>query len=156
MTSRLYSLRGEKEPASPFMDKDVREYAATKSRFYLSYISSWHVGCDVCNKSIIFIKIITVITSVLKFRVKNCFQWLWFCVNKICIRYTTSLMLYTWIFESLKLEWNSGLKIGLSCRLSCCGSSQWFRWLKKRRGIDVAAFDEFAGNERMLTDWKIN
>jgi hypothetical protein len=40
MTSRLYSLRGKKEPTSPFMDKDIREYAATKSRFYLSYIIS--------------------------------------------------------------------------------------------------------------------
>ena len=40
MTSRLYSLRGKKEPTSPVMDKDVQEFAATKSHFYLSYISS--------------------------------------------------------------------------------------------------------------------
>jgi len=40
MTSRLYSLRGKRESTSPSMDKDVREYAATKSSFYLSYISS--------------------------------------------------------------------------------------------------------------------
>ena len=40
MTSRLYSLRGKKVPTSPFMDEDIREYAVTKSRFYLPYISS--------------------------------------------------------------------------------------------------------------------
>jgi len=35
-------------------------------------------------------------------------------------------------------------------------SLQWFRWLKKKREFDVVAYDEFADNERSLTDWKIN